>query len=266
VALDGSGNIYVTGNSASDNFTPTAGAYSNTFPGANFAFVAKLNATATSILYNAQIGQFNNDVARDIAVDNQGRAHITGITFNQDFPTTANAHQQTGSGSSAEAFVTVFNAAGSGLVYSSILGGNDEERGYAIALNGANKAVVAGYTYSLDFPTTANAYSKQKSGVVDGFISCFEFGGATVSTEDLIKATENGFVYPNPNKGTFTIAFSDEAEKEFVVTDTKGEIVMNGGTVQTEKQIVLSNVSEGLYFLHIRKGEMIKTLRFVVIK
>src|SRR5207244_9966715 len=109
---------------ASADFPTTSGAFQAASGG---AFVAKLNATGTSLVYSTYLGNgevfglgFNEVIA--IAVDGSGNAYVTGNTSSTNFPTTPGAFQPTSSGGQ-QAFVTKLNASGSGLVYSTYLGG-----------------------------------------------------------------------------------------------------------------------------------------------
>ena len=102
-------------------------------------------------------------LAVDIAVDGAGSAYVTGYTASTDFPTTAGAAQTTHAGE-FDAFVTKLDATGSGLVYSTYLGGNSSDIGYGIAVDGAGSAYVTGGTLSTNFPTTAGAAQTTYAG------------------------------------------------------------------------------------------------------
>ena len=95
--------------------------------------------------------------ANAIAVDGAGNAYVTGDTLSTNFPTTAGAAQTTHAGGDNDAFVTTLDATGSGLVYSTYLGGSGLDWGNGIAVDGAG-AYVTGYTASTNFPTTAGAF------------------------------------------------------------------------------------------------------------
>ena len=105
-----------------------------------------------------------------IAVDGSGRATVTGYTGSSDFPTTAGAYDHTLDGDN-DAFVARLNGDGSGLGYATYLGGNDNDVGRAIAVDGSGRATVTGYTGSSDFPTTAGAYDHTLDGDNDAFVA-----------------------------------------------------------------------------------------------
>ncbi len=160
IALDASGNAYVTGKrAATTDFPSTPGAYDSN----GDLFVTKLNSAGSALIYSAFLGGGGFDQSQGIAVDTAGNAYITGTTLASNFPTTPGAFQTTYQGngtpnaSLGDAFVSKLNAAGSALVYSTYLGGKSEDGGMGIAVDGSGHAYVTGITYSAntsDFPTT----------------------------------------------------------------------------------------------------------------
>src|SRR6185369_3575937 len=130
LALDAAGNVYVTGQTKSSNFPTTGGAFDRTFnvdtcPRCGIdqydAFVLKLNASGSALVYSSFLGGFDIDDALAIAVDGAGNAYVGGETGSNNFPVTAGALDRTRNGA-FDAFVTKLNAAGSALVYSTYLG------------------------------------------------------------------------------------------------------------------------------------------------
>jgi hypothetical protein len=149
IAVDSSGNAYITGYSGSSNF-PTASPSQQASTGGLDGFVAKLNA-AGALVYATYLGGSDTDFGTRIAVDDAGNACIVGSTSSTNFPT-LHPLQATSSGGGADAFVIKLNAAGA-PVYSTYLGGSGYEAGNGIALDAAGNAYVTGYTESADFPT-----------------------------------------------------------------------------------------------------------------
>ena len=156
IALDTETNAYVVGTTTSMDF-PVTDAFQATHGGGSRpfdpldAFVAKLNAEGTEVVYATYLGGSGDDVARGVAVDSGGSAHVTGGTLSQDFPVTGNALQTEPSGH-FDAFVTQFDAAGSALTYSTYLGGESSDLAFGIALDGEDNRYVTGITGSADFP------------------------------------------------------------------------------------------------------------------
>jgi uncharacterized protein (TIGR03437 family) len=192
IAVDASGNAYVTGWTLSTNFPTTAGAVQTTSGGANDAFVTKLNSTGTAIAYSTYLGGNGNDVANGIAVDSSGSAYVTGITNSSNFPTTSGAFQTAFGGgstpaSNGDAFVTKLNTTGTAFSYSTYLGGNGLDYGNAIALDSSGNAYVTGSTLSTNFPTTTGALqtafggaSSTSASLGDAFVTKLNSAGAAV--------------------------------------------------------------------------------------
>jgi hypothetical protein len=211
VAVDGSGNAYVTGGTESSNFPTTAGAFQRTYInapsgtgnggfGVGDVFVAKFNPSlsgSASLVYSTYLGggdgyvspigptsvvlNWSGEKGSAIAVDASGDAYIAGTTNYSSFPTTPGAFQttyHTGTpgtkkhpgtpASAAEPFVTKLNPTGSGLVYSTFLGGSTMDGAKGIALDAQDNAYVTGYTRSTDFPTL-NPLQSQKASGTDGW-------------------------------------------------------------------------------------------------
>ncbi|MCS7154149.1 MAG: SBBP repeat-containing protein, partial [Bacteroidia bacterium] len=163
IAVDGSGQAYVTGETYSTNFPVTAGAFQTTNDGETDAFVAKLNAAGSRLVYSTYLGGSSWEEGNAIAVDGSGHAYVTGSTYSTDYDVTAGAFQ-TMNGGSWDVFVTKLNASGSGLVYSTYVCGSDTDHGYGIAVDGNGHAYVTGETYSTNFPVTAGAFQTTFSG------------------------------------------------------------------------------------------------------
>ncbi|MBZ5514778.1 MAG: SBBP repeat-containing protein [Acidobacteriia bacterium] len=168
IAADSSGNVYVTGMTG-PNFPTTQGAFKTSFTGSTCrveskyfpcpdAFVTKLNATGSAILYSTYLGGSEGDEGTGIAVDAAGNAYITGDTESPDFPTTAGTYETAGGNVHSSVFVAKLNADGSSLVYSSRFGGSKDEAATGIATDASGNAYVTGGTASSDFPVTAGAF------------------------------------------------------------------------------------------------------------
>ncbi len=174
IAVDSSGNAYVTGYTDSTNF-PTQNAYQGSNRGDRDAFVTKLNPQGNSLVYSTYLGGSGMDVGNGIAVDSSGNAYVTGKTESTDFPT-QNAYQGRYGGGTYDAFVTKLSPEGNSLVYSTYLGGSGEDRGYGIAVDSQGNAYVTGETASANFPTQ-NAYQGSNGGNGDAFVTKLSFEG-----------------------------------------------------------------------------------------
>jgi hypothetical protein len=170
IAVDPStGDALVTGLTISTDF-PTANPLQPTNHGVNDAFVARLRADGSALVYSTYLGGSADDEGYGIAVDRStGDALVTGSTLSTDFPT-ANPLQPTNHGY-ANAFVARLRADGSALVYSTYLGGSNGDGGVGIAVDPTTgDALVTGYASSPDFPT-ANPLQPNSGGAVDAFVS-----------------------------------------------------------------------------------------------
>jgi Beta-propeller repeat len=173
--------------------------YQTTYPGigGTAAFVSKLNPTvsgALSLIYSTFLGGNTGTVGTSIAVDFLGNAYVTGQTgrwFSNSahpvpFPTTQSAFQP-GPESLFTAFVTKFNAGGSGLVYSTLLGNGpgQNNQGNGVALDSFGDAYVTGYTGATNFPTTPDAFQPSypgggKNSGLNAFLTKFNSTGSTL--------------------------------------------------------------------------------------
>src|SRR5690348_9915652 len=142
VAVDSTGNAYVTGWTSSSAF-PTASPAQSALAGGRDAFVAKLNPTGSALVYSTYLGGAGNDSGNGIAADSAGNAYVAGDTYSFNFPT-LNPYQTSNRGQQ-NAFVAKLNSFGA-LVYSTYLGGNGNDRAASIAIDGSGDAYVTGGT------------------------------------------------------------------------------------------------------------------------
>src|SRR5439155_8883792 len=123
------------------------------------------------LVYSTYLGGNSDDRGFGIAVDSAGNAYVTGSTPSTDFPTTPGAFQTAGTVNGI-AFVTKLNPTGSGLVYSTYLGGSSGDQAFGIAVDASGNAYVTGLTYSTDFPTTPGAFQTTiPGGHNDAFVT-----------------------------------------------------------------------------------------------
>ncbi|MCX6564566.1 MAG: SBBP repeat-containing protein [Candidatus Aminicenantes bacterium] len=175
IAVDGSGNAYVTGWTTSPEWLfPVVEGPDLTSNGGEDVFVAKVNATGTALDYCGYIGSSGNDRGYGIAVDNLGNAYVTGETSYTDFPVVSGPDlTQNGS---YDVFVAKVNATGTALVYCGYIGGSGYDRGYGIDVDGSGNAYVAGETRSAEdtFPVVAGpdlTYNNPGLDRADAFVA-----------------------------------------------------------------------------------------------
>ncbi|MCP4666466.1 MAG: hypothetical protein GY849_08860, partial [Deltaproteobacteria bacterium] len=185
IALDGSGNVYVSGRSSSTNF-PTKQAFQGTNAGGYDAFITKLVPSGTALAYSTYLGGGNDERGIKIAVDRSGKAYVTGITHSTDFPT-KQAFQGTNAGDT-DAFVTKLVPSGTALIYSTYLGGTDTDEGYGIALDPSGSAYATGKSNSTDFPTR-QAFQGTNAGDYDAFITKLVPSGTALAYSTYLGGT-----------------------------------------------------------------------------
>ena len=250
IAVDGSGNAYVTGITASADFPITSGAFQTTPRGDVDLFVTKLNRTGSALVYSTYLGGSGSaygggDIAAGIAVDASGNAYVTGTTYSNDFPTTPGAFQTVCGGGSGlcggvyagggDGFVTKLNPTGSALVYSSYLGGSSYDYGEGIAVDSAGDAYVTGGTLSTDFPITPDAFQTTIAGGGKGFVTKFNTGGSALIYSTFFGGTginyngrDRGYGIAVDNSGNAYVTGLTES-KDFPTTPGAFQSACDGG-------------------------------------
>ncbi|MGA9751410.1 MAG: PKD domain-containing protein [Acidobacteriota bacterium] len=199
IALDGSGDIYVTGSTASSNFPVVPGSFQTTIGGGADAFVTKFSPAGSALLYSTFVGGSNNDGAIAIALDASGGAYIAGGTSSPNYPVLTPI--QAALAGTINAFVTKLNPAGSALSFSTYLGGNGSDGAYSIALDPTGAMYVCGLTSSTNFPT-ASPLQPANHGAQDAFL-------AKLSAVPTLTATASAT--PTSGQAPLAVSFSGSA-------------------------------------------------------
>jgi Beta-propeller repeat/FG-GAP-like repeat len=200
IAVDSSGNAYVTGGTTSSDF-PVSSEYQSTYGGSSGscstypfqcgdAFVTKINAAGSSVAYSTYLGGSANDTAFGIAVDADGDAYVAGETHSTNFPVTTGAFQTTLKGTH-NGFVTKLSAAGSALTYSTYLGGSNEDTAASVVVDSSGDAYVVGRTTSTNFPVTTGAFQTTEQGNQDGFVTKLNSTGTAQVYSTYLGGSEN---------------------------------------------------------------------------
>jgi len=174
LAVDRTGNAYVSGYTYSTDFPVTRGALQSKTAAAYTGFVAKVGPGGDTLAYSTYLGGSAGDAVFALAIDGSGSAYVTGYAGSDDFPITRGAYQsliaRACAGRKAEdpptgdAFVAKVGADGSSLLYSTFLGGGCNDEGLGIALDSSGGVYVVGETESSDFPTTKGVLQKSPAG------------------------------------------------------------------------------------------------------
>ena len=199
IAVDANGAAYVTGYTASSNFPVSSGAVQGTLRGGLDAFILKLSAAGSALLYSTYLGGTAGDVGQGIAIDTAGAAYVTGYTASSNFPHTAGVVQGTYRGGVDDAFVTKVNATGTAFVYSTFLGGVDYDEGVGIAVDQNGAAYVAGQTACpvggscvpgvSDFPRVPSTQPPYGGGTFEGFVAKLNTTGTAFAYSRFLGGT-----------------------------------------------------------------------------
>jgi len=203
IAADTSGNAYATGYTGSSDFPTTSGAYDTSLSGSYSTYVTKLASSNGAGVYSTYLGGGGYDYGRCIDVDSSGYAYVSGYTssgysstYMPAFPTTTGAYSTTHNGGTYDLFVTKMNTAGTGLVYSTFLGGSSSDyAGYRSIKVGSNgNAYVTGYTSSSNFPVTSDAYDSTYSST-DSFLVNLSSSGSSLGYSTYVGGTSSDYGY-----------------------------------------------------------------------
>ncbi|MGK0299050.1 MAG: hypothetical protein ACI9XC_002676 [Gammaproteobacteria bacterium] len=177
MALDSSGNVYVTGRTESANY-PVLNPIMPKFSGKLDAFVTKVSADGSKIIYSTYLGGRENDIGHAITTDTEGNAYVTGLSNSPDFPTVGAIQPTFRGGDGDDTIVLKINAAGSALVYSTFIGGSGDDESRAIAVDASGNVIITGYTRSHDFPIL-NALQANFAGAThDIFLTSLNASGS----------------------------------------------------------------------------------------
>ena len=201
LAVDSSGNVWVGGATLSTNFPTTHGSFQTAFGGAsNFntqfigrmgdGFIAQFSPDLRSLLYSTYLGGSQDDAVVSIAVDSSGMVYAAGVTQSPNFPAAKTLYPFKGPSQHVgqrpyllgDAFVTKLNPSTNQLVFSTYLGGSDDDIASSIAVDSQGSIIVAGMTNSADYPVSADAQqpkfggsgSSLFTGVGDGFVAAID--------------------------------------------------------------------------------------------
>lgn len=187
IALDSDGNVYLAGYTQSSSFPTTSGAYRETFESSYERFITKLSPDGQSLVYSSFFGN-GNVIVDDMVVDSLGRA-ILANTFRAP-ATSSGGGYQAPFADGETVVVSAFNAAGSDLEFTAVLGGRSEDAGMAIGLDQSGNIQVMGKTRSSEFPTTEDALYDVVAGREDSFLSKLNPTGSTLVYSSILQRSE----------------------------------------------------------------------------
>ena len=251
LALDSQGAAYVTGQTTSTAAFPVTDGSAQTRYGGNVAnaptrlgdaFVVKLNPAGSRFDYGTYLGGSGDDAGFSIAVDGQGNAHVAGTTNSANFPTTSSAPQTRYGGSgrhvvfpAGDAFAAKLNSSGTTLMYSTYLGGSQDDWGMALALDRSGNAWLTGATLSPDFPVSSDATQKTFKGPA---------GASSTSTGDAWVAQLS-----SAGNAVLFATYLGGSQNDYglgLAVDGAGNATVSGGTISTDFPVT-SNAAQSAY-------------------
>jgi len=190
LAVDASGNAYVTGYAGSSDFPHTVTFGSDT---SGTAFISKFNSDGSALLFSSLltgVSYSNQGRAAGIAVDPTNNVFVAGTTSAAGFPTTAGAFRTHAVG--GDGYVTQLNPTGNAMIYSTLLGGSSTDTISGIAVNNRSIAFVTGSTNSSDFSITSNAFQKSlAAGATNAFVTAINAGGSSLYYSTYLGGSKN---------------------------------------------------------------------------
>ena len=226
VAYDSSGNMYVAGSTASTDWPATANAYASILWGPQDAYIAQINPNNGTLLYATYMGGELVDDGRGIAVDKSGLVYFACSSNSTLFPAAGYQYQGTLAGN-FDVVVGVMDLTQVGvnsLLYTSYLGGAQNDMARSLTLDSQGNMVVTGYTLSSDFPVTADAVQRTYAGNGDVFVSVLNY----TNPQFLLYST-----YLGGSDGDVAYGLS---------TDSSGYIYITGYTLSTNFPITTISV------------------------
>jgi Beta-propeller repeat len=158
--------------------------------------VSRASVLRAGIDFSTFVGGSGSDSGRGIDVDAQGNIYVTGQTASANYPTTPGVFDR-GYNNNTDAFVTKLDSSGSAIVYSTFIGGSAFDSGNAIAVDDEGAAYVAGFSGSLNFPTTPGSFDTTQNGGSDAFVSKLDPSGSRLEYSTYLGGA--GFSFEGAN-------------------------------------------------------------------
>jgi len=231
IRIDAEGAAYVVGYTKSPDFPTTVGALETEDTVAISGFVVRLAPDGSGPRYSTFLGGYANsyNLAFAVAIDELGSAYVTGRTTAGNFPTTDGAYSVE-HGGSYDLFVSKLTPDGSGLVFSTLIGGSGWEEAEAIAVDAAHNVYVSGYTDSPNYPVTSGAFDETRNGMEDAFVTKLAADGGSLLYSTLLGGTgrdiANGIAVDAAANAYVT---GSTTSPEFPVTAGAFDVVNGGG-------------------------------------
>jgi uncharacterized protein (TIGR03437 family) len=221
IAVDAAGNVYLTGTTFSTDFPVTDDALQPKFTGGNTdAFVVKLSADGSELLYSSYLGGSRQEFGEGIAVAADGSVFVGGSTLADDFPVLPGALQPVPNSAAHDAFLVKMDLNNPTMLGSTFFGGTSRDEILDLALDPGGNVVVTGITVSKDFPATPGVFQPEHGGVTTAFVSKL--------TPDLSEIVFSSY-----------LGGSIEDRGQTVAVDPAGDIYVGGRTLSPDFPVTL---------------------------
>jgi hypothetical protein len=194
MTLDLQENVVVTGDTQSENFPTTGGAYDETHNGGYDVFVTKLANLGDDLVWSTLLGATADDAGWNVALDAQEHPVVVGHTLSSSFPTTGGAFQETYQGGDYDGYLAMFSAGGDALLCSTFLGGGNQDVATGVRITAAGNLAVGVRTKSIGFPTTPGAYDRSFNGGIDFAILEMDPVASTLHWSTLVGGSSNEWI------------------------------------------------------------------------
>jgi hypothetical protein len=250
IAVDTSRNAYITGDSNSSDFPTTVGAYDTTYSGYWDAFVTKIDTSGSSLAYSTYLGGTGADSGRGIAVDSSGSAFVTGWTWSSDFPTTLGAFDTTFN--LGDSYMVQVNTTGTALSYATFVGGIASDSGEGIAVSTSGNVYLAGWTLSIDFPSTSGSFDTTYNSNFDAFVAKFLYQSLFEESDPAVSytGTWSGYACAGCSGGALNYSTQTGARASFSFTGTGIKWIVTKANMLGKARVYLDGVNMGLVDLY----------------
>ena len=187
IAVDPTGQVYLTGTTTSLDFPTTPGAYRRELSGESDVMLVKFQADGARLLYSTLLGGNQRESSRALALDPEGNAYVTGWTSSPDFPVTGDQLVPAPLPTTPQpaVFLTQVDVTGSRVLSSTLLGGSGADQAFGLAVDRLGNAYLAGTTTSANFPIVRPALQQSLQGSQDGFVIKLQPGGGGMAVHSI---------------------------------------------------------------------------------
>ncbi len=217
IAVDGNGNVYVLGHTNSMNFPIISGAYDESYNGGGDLFLIKLDPSGAELLYSTYLGGKQRDLSLGMELIGEGIIVMGGYTFSPDFPVTTGAFDISFNGGNNDSYIAAFDFGGGNLVYSTYVGGTENDAVFDVAVDQNGNVYITGITESPDFPVTPGAFKTSKGNPQNAFVTKINAAGS-----DIVYSTYLG---GNDERETYTLQSG-----QGITVDKEGYAYVTGST------------------------------------